>query len=160
MLDRRSPLDGYSLQSAVLESPVDPRPGGPVRPLDPDLRLRFPTSIWGTPFIAHEFGHFLSTRLVDTYGEGPPEFPFREMLTREGRDSEHPYAEKHLGELFSDLFATYTLVGPRFAYEIGIFRRFHPRRRPWGVTPTPGMMCGSASSCNAWRRWTPAAGHT
>lgn len=100
------------------------------------IRLRFPASIWDLPFAAHEFGHFLGTRLADLHGDGPAVFPFRDMLAREVRDSGHPYAANHLRELFSDLFATYTL-GPAYACA-GILGRFDPTQKTFGSFTHPG----------------------
>ncbi len=130
-------LDSFSLKAEVFWNRLTilDRADLSVR-LTQIIRLRFPTSIWDLPFVAHEFGHFLGTRLADTSGDGPAVYAFRDMLDREGKDPEHPYAANHLREFFSDLFATYAL-GPAYACAC-ILRRFDPTLKTMGSHTHPG----------------------
>jgi hypothetical protein len=76
------------------------------------VRLRFTdTRIWNLPVAAHEFGHYVS---------GLPAFSdFQDAATAAKRlDSRY---DAHLGELFSDLFATY-VMGPCYLLNCALLR--------------------------------------
>jgi hypothetical protein len=76
------------------------------------IRLRYTdTDIWNLPVAAHEFGHFVSS--TDAFSE------FDSIVAVERRKD--PRFESHLKELFSDLFATFTL-GPSFVMNCVLLR--------------------------------------
>jgi hypothetical protein len=82
------------------------------------IRISYPQfNIWHLPIAAHEFGHFAAPRITDIKGR----FPFQDYLA-EWKDGERT---RHVKELFSDLFAVYTL-GPAYACAC-IILRFNPR---------------------------------
>jgi hypothetical protein len=76
------------------------------------VRLRFTdTRIWNLPVAAHEFGHYVTGL--------PALSEFQEAADAAGRmDVRHA---AHLGELFSDLFATY-VIGPCFLLNCALLR--------------------------------------
>lgn len=90
------------------------------------IRLPFPDyGIWNLPIAAHEFGHFVGPRISD----GRRKRPFQacldgieknyslEELSNEQRAEKQAQMERevsHLREIFSDLFAVYSL-GPAYA---------------------------------------------
>jgi hypothetical protein len=89
------------------------------------IRLPFPDyGIWNLPIAAHELGHFVGPQI-----SGQGKRPFQECLdaiekrynleelSEEERAEKQPQMEReisHLREIFSDLFAVYSL-GPAFA---------------------------------------------
>jgi hypothetical protein len=83
------------------------------------IRLPFPDyGIWNLPIAAHELGHFIGPRIPDGRGG----FPFQALTNaivrnyEEGQISESQMDREisHLREIFSDLFAVYSL-GPAYA---------------------------------------------
>jgi hypothetical protein len=87
------------------------------------IRLPFPDDgIWNLPISVHEFGHFIGPRIRDGWGNSPFDSFLRskeeDNLQKEGDDQlseeELEQQSSHLKELFSDLFAVYSL-GPAFA---------------------------------------------
>jgi hypothetical protein len=86
------------------------------------VRIRFPQySIWLVPVLAHEFGHFASSRIFDD-ARGTPVLAAIAAMAGQGLESfqaEDAAAiraqrESFLHELFADTFATWVL-GPAFA---------------------------------------------
>ena len=91
------------------------------------IRLPFPDyGIWNLPIAVHELGHFIGPRIPDGLGG----FPFQARLDTiekkyEGQPSEEQVAQiaqeqSQLREIFSDLFATFSL-GPAYACACIVF---------------------------------------
>jgi len=101
------------------------------------IRLPFPDyGIWNLPISVHEFGHFIAPHIRDGRGHSPFESFLRskeeDNLQKEGDDQlseeELEQQSSHLKELFSDLFAVYSL-GPAFACSC-ILLSFNPADKP------------------------------
>ena len=94
------------------------------------IRLPFPDmGIWNLPIAVHELGHFVGVRIVDETGHHPFEAFLAEQqqrnLTKPLGDQVLPaQLENHLKELFSDLFAVFS-IGPAYACS-AILLRFSP----------------------------------
>jgi hypothetical protein len=89
------------------------------------VRLRFPaTGIWSLPIAAHEFGHFMSSKIITKDPLEHTRDAFQEFLLANSKWQSPQWFYLH--ELFADLFATYAL-GPAYAYS-AILLRFDPRR--------------------------------
>jgi hypothetical protein len=104
-------------------------------PMTDIIRLRYPHfSVWTLPVVAHEFGHFVASRLTHRLrGTKPLDVlrrELREQLARDlpaaVRDPATRKALAHLDEFFADAFAVYAL-GPAYACAC-VLLRFDPER--------------------------------
>jgi len=97
------------------------------------IRLPFPDfGIWNLPISAHELGHYVGPRILDSYGTSPYHSLLDQKKTENSlkeppaRLSEEELEQElsHVKEFFSDLFAVYAL-GPAYAYSCMLLR-FNP----------------------------------
>jgi hypothetical protein len=82
------------------------------------IRLAFPHfDVWSIPIVGHEFGHHVLEELRDATGaldeDDNEVFPIRDVI----EDHQATIKRRWLRELFSDLFATYSL-GPAYVMSL------------------------------------------
>jgi hypothetical protein len=96
------------------------------------IRVRYPISAaWDIPITVHEFGHYVSDKILTKSINGAAQQTIRQyILTEATRNVAKPNADSGivwtvwLEEMFADIFATLTL-GPAFGYS-SILLRFDP----------------------------------
>lgn len=130
MLARRERVDGglCAIADRLLDELAEGQPtwGGlptilghedAFGPLSGVVRLRYPTeSVWGLPLVAHELGHHVTFAHTRDRLDGmlrTAALPVADLLEAERRRGGLS-SWSHLGELFADVFATWT-VGPAYA---------------------------------------------
>lgn len=92
-------------------------------PLTDIIQLRYPHfSVWNLPVLAHEFGHYVTPRLMDRLAGTNPLAEYRREVRKSFesrfpagvRERESASIVAQLDEFIADTFATYT-TGPAFA---------------------------------------------
>jgi hypothetical protein len=113
-------------------------------PMTDIIRVRYlHVSIWDLPVLAHEFGHFVTPKLLDRLRGTDPIRDFRGEIGREMAAAAPPSSRRalvdqtlsHLDEHIADAFALYAL-GPAFAATC-LLLRFEPARAYEDTTEHP-----------------------
>jgi hypothetical protein len=95
------------------------------------IRVRYPIgAAWDIPVSVHEFGHYLSDKILAKTGDGASEQTIKQYLASQAARNAAQKADVHttwpvwLEEVFADVFAA-TVLGPAFGYS-AILLRFDP----------------------------------